>query len=98
MKTIFTVVIAAAAFSLLVASSVEAAGGWRCRGRVTYAPAPSTVVVPGPVPTTAQAQGGYRTYSYQPAPAAVAPAARPMRSSGPARGFNDAGFKVRGAF
>jgi len=98
MKKVSTTWIAALALLALAATTVEAAGGWRCRGRVTYAPAPSVVVAPAPAPATAQAQGGYRTYSYQPAPAGVAPAARPMRSSSPARGFHDAGFKVRGQF
>ena len=43
--------------------SAAQSDGWRRRARVTYAPAPSATVAQGQYGT------GYRTYSYQPAPA-----------------------------
>ena len=46
-----------------VSSAQSAAGGWRRRAGVRYAPAPSATVAQGQTGT------GYRTYSYQPAPA-----------------------------
>jgi hypothetical protein len=85
-----------------VVAAQGAAGGWRRRARVRYAPAPSVVVVQGQTGAgyrtySYEPSTGYRTYSYQPAPTyRYSPSMR-----GPSRtptGFGDATRKALGNY
>jgi len=86
---ILTVVLA-----MTLAAGTAQAGifGRRIRGpaiqpaRVAVAPAP-----------VARTEGGYRAFSYQPAPVYVAPTYRTAeRQPAVGSGFHDAGWKIRG--
>ena len=97
MKKSFIVVLALLGIMIVNVSTAQAFGGWRRRGQVTYAPAPSAVVAQG------QADNGYRTYSYQPDTGYRANSYQPGMSynraaSQPGSGFHDAGWKARGGF
>lgn len=74
-------------------AATEAYAGPCGGGRVVYTPAPAT-----PSVTTGRVEGGYRSYSYQPAPTYryYAPAMR--GPSGGSGGFRDAGAKIRGEY
>lgn len=96
-KLILTIAVLAVVGTTMLAGSADAsAGGWRRRrARATYAPAPPATVA------QSQAGTGYRTYSYQPAPAyRYAPAYTPSMR-GPSRtpsGFGDATRKALGNY
>jgi hypothetical protein len=91
-KLIITLVALVATF----AAGTAQAGifGWRNRYQPMQ-PAP-VVVTPAPT-TTAQAENGYRSFSYQPAPAYPAPTYGNAAGQ-PAAGnvAHDAGWKIRG--
>ena len=92
-KLMITTVLLAAT---LAAGTVEAGiFGWgnNCGPAVQPAPVAAT---PAPV-TTARAENGYRSFSYQPAPVYVAPTySFQNRQPTTASGFHDAGWKIRG--
>ena len=87
-KLIITTVVLAATF----AAGTAQAGIFGCwGGGPAVQPLP---VAAAPATTTARVENGYRTYSYQPAPAGIY--AAPVRRATTDAAFHDAGFKVRG--
>jgi len=91
-KLIITIVVLAVTF----AAGTAQAGffGWRNRFQpVQNAP---VVVTPAPV-VTARPENGYRSFSYQPAPAYVAPTnGYAIRQPAVGNVAHDAGWKIRG--
>jgi hypothetical protein len=88
---IITVVLA----TMFAAGTAQAGISGRRNRSPAVQPAP-VAVAPAPI-ATARTEGGYRTFSYQPAPVYAAPAfgvatRQPVAGSG----FQDAGWKVRG--
>lgn len=89
--SIITVVLAA---TLAAGTAQAGIFGRRINCGPAVQPAPAAAA-PATV-TTARAENGYRSFSYQPAPVYVAPTYGYARQPVTGGGFHDAGWKVRG--
>ena len=98
LKMIASTVLGCCGLACCAGDALACGGGCSCSTATPAAAAPAMPGMPGMVmPPAPQASVGqaYRTYSYQPGPAAVY---RPSVNRGAGSGFHDAGWKARGGF
>ena len=92
MRTLILITVVLAA-TLAAGTAQAGIFGRRNRGPAVQ---PTPVAVAPATVTTARAENGYRSFSYQPAPVYAAPTYGFTTRQPAGSGFHDAGWKIRG--